>query len=63
MFQEFRTRRAQLGLSASARGIVMYDQASAHMSKSFLKVQQKFMEQYNIEAWHVARTTVWYMYI
>ncbi|CAK9110536.1 Helicase ATP-binding domain-containing protein [Durusdinium trenchii] len=58
---EFRTRRAQLGLSASARGIVMYDQASAHMSKSFLKVQQKFMEQYNIEAWHAGEQKIYWV--
>lgn len=46
--QEIRLRRAQLNLSAEARALVLVDQAGAHMSKSFIKLQRKWSIANNI---------------
>ncbi|CAK9055230.1 Malate dehydrogenase 2 [Durusdinium trenchii] len=47
--QEFRQRRRELGVDASARGLVMMDQAGAHMSDAYTQIQKKWSEQHNIE--------------
>ena len=49
--QEVRLRRAMLGLSANDRCLCIMDQAGAHQSKTFEKLQKKFMEQHNIVTW------------
>ncbi|CAK9018211.1 Malate dehydrogenase 2 [Durusdinium trenchii] len=47
--QEVRARRKMLGLDASARALVLMDQASAHMSKRYERIQQQWSKQNNIE--------------
>ena len=48
---EIRLRRKQLGLDASAKALILLDQAGAHMSRSYLQLQQKWSAQHNIESW------------
>ena len=45
---EIRRRRAQLGLTGSDRALVLMDQAGAHMSKTFSKLQKKWCIENNV---------------
>ena len=47
--EELRIRRQMLGLTAHDRALIMMDQAGAHMSRTYVKLQEKFCEQYNVE--------------
>ena len=42
---EIRTRRAQLGLTASDRALVLMDQAGAHMSRPFKQIKEKWAQE------------------
>ncbi len=48
---EIRTRRAQLGLTASDKALVLMDQAGAHMSRTFKQIQQKWSQEHNVVPW------------
>lgn len=48
--QGLRLRRRQLNLTAKDRALIMYDQASAHMSQKYIQIQKKWSEQHNCEA-------------
>ena len=50
--QEIRARRAELRLSARDRALVMLDQAGAHMSKTYAKIQAKWCERNNVAPQH-----------
>ena len=47
---EIRVRRQMLQLDASHRCLVMMDQAGAHMSRTYLSIQEKWCEQHNVES-------------
>jgi len=47
--EEVRARRKSLGLTARHRALVMLDQAAAHMSSSYRRIQAQWSEQHNIE--------------
>lgn len=49
--QEVRIRRQELGVTASARALLMMDQAGAHMSRSYAQLQEKWCIQHNIVSW------------
>eukprot|EP00435_Cladocopium_sp_Y103_P046397 s787_g13.t1 len=52
--EEIRSRRAQLGLSAKHRAMVLMDQAGAHMSQTYLALQAKceIEDSLRADAWH-----------
>ena len=45
---EIRCRRAQLGLTGADRALVLMDQAGAHMSKTYFKLQKKWCLEHNV---------------
>eukprot|EP00435_Cladocopium_sp_Y103_P020693 s954_g5.t1 len=47
--QELRHRRRQLGLSIRDRALCFYDQAAAHMSKCYMKIQERWSQENNCE--------------
>ncbi|CAK9018622.1 unnamed protein product [Durusdinium trenchii] len=47
--KEVRTRRKMLGLDATARALVLLDQAGAHMSRKYERIQEQWSRQHNIE--------------
>ena len=46
--KEVRTRRKMLGLDATARALVLLDQAGAHMSRKYERIQEQWSRQHNI---------------
>ena len=60
--EEVRSRRRQLGLTARDKALVMMDQAGAHISKTYRKLQMQWCERHNIEAQHSNAKYV-YIYI
>lgn len=48
--EELRLRRRQLNLDRSARALIMMDQAGAHMSQTYKRLQENWASQHNVEA-------------
>ncbi|CAK9001346.1 Malate dehydrogenase 2 [Durusdinium trenchii] len=49
--EEFRIRRRMLGLTAKDRGLIMLDQAGAHMGRLYERIQHNWSVQHNIVTW------------
>lgn len=55
---ELRVRRVQLGLKHCHRALIMCDQAGAHMSTTFQKLQMQWCQQHNVDT-HSSLSALW----